>query len=698
MQVVSSRNSAVSSRQQENRSSREMQSAFVLRASVVNLFRQSAIRNPQSPIPLVLRRRHGRPAFTLVEMMVAVALTLLMMTMVVSIFSLVMDNVSGSRATIEMTDKLRFVRERLQRDLAGVTVIPIPPRRPENGEGYFEYIEGPIGPCYPAAAYAVDDDGGPGDYTVGDNDDILLFTTKSQDEPFVGRYTDFNASGQVLANTLDNFGNPTIAPYDPNDVNAKIRTSMIESQVAEVAWFLRGTTLYRRVLLVAPSATIPPVRDASDNLVYPLQDSRGNAMSFYGLFDISVRHDGGGNSRMPGAGVGKGRLVPNTLGDLTNRQNRFGHQPYVYPYDARLWGTLRLPTLRECSSPYWPFPWNDDTGRLAFTNMGEASGTSPNQVIYPWGLAQGTSFVTRITNNNNGSDQTRKDPLNRIPLILGTTNSTTNASDDFYYDAWNNPMPWSDMGGNRSNDLAYYASTATRMADDVIMTNVVSFDVKIWDPWAPILPSVDTTEAVVPMDRWLAGRKDSSNNPIDDEYAYIERVRDMLAGSTSPISLGAFVDLNYLSRLGLTRSNPSQSPVTYSYTPTSLFGGNGDTKSQLVGAIGANNGSGPYIFHPQYPGIPNPSVYDTWSTSYEQDGIDQDAFYSGAPAWKIGVADEGTNGIDDDGANGVDDPGEQEAPPPYASPLRAIQVKIRVFEPDSRQIREVTLEHEFLPQ
>ena len=36
--------------------------------------------------------------------------------------------------------------------------------------------------------------------------------------------------------------------------------------------------------------------------------------------------------------------------------------------------------------------------------------------------------------------------------------------------------------------------------------------------------------------------------------------------------------------------------------------------------------------------------------------------------------------------------------PPYPYPLRGIQVKIRVFEPDSRQVREVTVVQDFLPQ
>jgi hypothetical protein len=79
------------------------------------------------------------------------------------------------------------------------------------------------------------------------------------------------------------------------------------------------------------------------------------------------------------------------------------------------------------------------------------------------------------------------------------------------------------------------------------------------------------------------------------------------------------------------------------------------------------------------------------------------------------LIDEGINGIDDftplvtyfaglgipapasgtGFVGGVDDDTELESPPPYRAPLRGIQVKIRVFERDTRQIREVTVVQDF---
>ena len=46
----------------------------------------------------------------------------------------------------------------------------------------------------------------------------------------------------------------------------------------------------------------------------------------------------------------------------------------------------------------------------------------------------------------------------------------------------------------------------------------------------------------------------------------------------------------------------------------------------------------------------------------------------------------------------VNGPRDAITSPPYPVPLRGIQVKIRVFEPDSRNIREVTVTQDFLPK
>src|SRR5208283_901168 len=115
---------------------------------------------------------------------------------------------------------------------------------------------------------AINDVSGGTDSSVGERGDILMFTTRNAARPFLGRY----------ALSVDS-SNPTL-----------------HSDVAEVAWFLRGTTLHRRVLLVAPGV--------AQNQSFASQQKS----SYYANNDISVR-------------LVNGLLVPNTLGDLTKREN-----------------------------------------------------------------------------------------------------------------------------------------------------------------------------------------------------------------------------------------------------------------------------------------------------------------------------------------------------------------------------------------
>jgi hypothetical protein len=155
----------------------------------------------------------------------------------------------------------------------------------------------------------------------------------------------------------------------------------------------------------------------------------------------------------------------------------------------------------------------------------------------------------------------------------------------------------------------------TRYTDDVILTHVIAFDVKVFDPGA-------------------------ANG------------------------VGEFVDLGYAN----VQYNPNL--TTPAGTPQPLFYHLGDPNSGLVG--GARHGC----------------VYDTWSFHYEMAGRQPGDTLAG----------RAVNGFDDNNNGVVDDPDERIAPPPYPAPLRGIQVRIRCFEPDSRQLREVTVVQDFLPK
>lgn len=431
-----------------------------------------------------------RAGFTLIELLVATTLTLILMAAVVSLFGNLANSIAESRSTLEMTDRLRTVSTMLQSDLAGATATMLPPQRPDAARGYFEIIEGPIGTgpsmVAPTAVAKKTDANGNlvVDTTVGDFDDILMFTTRSADRPFVGRY----------AGSAD---------------------GMIRSDLAEVAWFVRGNTLYRRVLLIAPGANVPP----------------GGAQGFYAGNDISVRLVGG-------------RLLANSLTDLTKREFRFAHDFRAWPYDARGWGRLGLPTLRECSAPNW---------------------------------------------------------------IAGGTIPTYKAPSEV--DLWNSPYPWATTPWERETGCLDAYRNGPRVADDIVLTNVIRFDVKVWDPGA-----------------------------------------------------NDYVDLGYNTNVTI--------PPPGSGLPQPQFFHWGDPRSGLQASDNTAR------------------VYDTWSTHYEVEGRGPGDTFAG----------RAVNGFDDDNNGLVDDPTEAIAPPPYPAPLRGIQVKIRTFEPDSRQIRELTIVQDFLPK
>jgi prepilin-type N-terminal cleavage/methylation domain-containing protein len=533
--------------------------------------------SPLAPRPSPLAPRPSPLAphpsgFTLVEVIVAVVLMLILMGAVIQMFSSLGQSITDSRSVLEASERLNSAVARLQMDLKGVTVKMLPPRNPEDGEGYFEYIEGPVPPqqyiqgsVYNApydwdnnpfeslgvAPKPVNTDNGKTDSTVSDFDDILMFTTRSTGRQFVG----------LVDKTV-------------------FKTPVAQSDVAEVVWFVRGRTLYRRQLLVNPGlwknlSALPP------------------SSRFYENNDVSVR-------------VQNGQVVPNTLSDLTRRECRYAHPTDVFPFDVRRWGLLGLPTLRESAT------WNLANPPIPPT----ISNPSPLNPYYP------SAYF--FPNNFN--------PPFVPPLDFWTNDSSHRL-----------PDPYAGL---------VQGFPTTRIADDVILTNVIGFDVKAWEP-----------------------------------------------------ALGQYVDLGYEMR-PIDPSNPTKlqeikhcppelTPQDNPYVPGEMFYHRGycpldaPQKGYLAYILGCYQSTTGIIYY-------TPRVYDTWSTHYESVGL------SGLNT-SVYPPGRGVNGFDDPGRSGVangiiDDEDEKITSPPYPVPLRGIQVKIRIFEPDSRQIREVTIVQDFLPK
>ncbi len=469
---------------------------------------------------------HIRRGMTLVEMLVATTCTLILMGAIAQVFGAFGTAVSDSRSMIELDAQLRSVAWRLRNDLAGATARTLPPLEVEAGEGYFEVIEGPRG----------DADSGidRSPLAPADIDDVLLFTTRNTETPYLGRYT----------------SNPAVTGT----------TQTTESQLAEVAWFLRPTdvpagtsppvttyTLFRRQNLVIGYVGFSPFYDANSKNynTIPFTSWAG----FLDNFDLSVQYQ-----------AANGVFLPNSLADLTRRENRFMH------------------------------------------NVGGVIDASAGSFRFPDGTANPT-FQWQATPAPDG-------------LIFDRTKSST------------------------------------RIGEDVVLTNVIGFDVRVFDPGAPVGVPAGGDSAVVPGDGGFAATPVAAN--------------------------GAYVDLGW-------NKGPYGVVATSGQRPR--FAGVGEPLS------GLRNANGPF-------------VWDTWSTHYESNGVDDD---------NDGVADEGADGLDNDSDGKVDespydvdgdglftgagdDPGELETLPPYRFPLRGIEVRLRCYEPSSRQVRQVTIRHSFVPR
>lgn len=169
------------------------------------------------------RPRSPRRGVTLVEMLVAVALLVLMMTVIVTIFKAATGAVTSLRHYQELDGNLRHLDSIIRQDLNGVTARMTPPLDPKNNLGYFEYIENQFA-----------------DQQGEDTDDCLRFTAKAPEgQSFTGRVW---------------VGTPYIdsAPPVVGTVPRNLQPVVVSSQYAEIIYFLRNGNLYRRVLLVAP--------------------------------------------------------------------------------------------------------------------------------------------------------------------------------------------------------------------------------------------------------------------------------------------------------------------------------------------------------------------------------------------------------------------------------------------------------------
>jgi prepilin-type N-terminal cleavage/methylation domain-containing protein len=246
-------------------------------------------------------RRRSRRGLTLVEMLVTVAILVIIMTILVQVFQAATGAVSAVQVIQTLDDGMRLLDSTIRSDLGGATASFTPPNDPALGKGYFEYGENEFA-----------------DSQNEDSDDYVRFTARAPaGQPFTGRM----------------YLPPQYVPNGSQKVYNSQQPITITSDTAEIIYFVRNGNLYRRVLLVVPerqaSFSQATMTQANNNVGVYVQagntvnfnftpgaiDPNGNtAVSWQGVNDISAHPTAVGNASQT--------IQLNTLGDLTNRENR----------------------------------------------------------------------------------------------------------------------------------------------------------------------------------------------------------------------------------------------------------------------------------------------------------------------------------------------------------------------------------------
>lgn len=639
---------------------------------------------------MINRPHRQRNGFTLIEVLVATAVTLLMMISLAKIFKTIGDSMQEGRATLELNNRLRDVSLRIQHDLRNATAATKPPLDADEGAGYLKYYDGPL-TDYSAALYSASDAVMPDASRYGDTDDILMFTARADDVWFSGKVplfvlqgvppywnsaTDHNLNFVTIASqyaeialfcqpVVEPAGNPTQSPApliaDPSNYEKVLGSTLANNLPAYMPAKYR---LHYRPLLIRPDLNtsaggLPSGIITRNGNNEPWMLAQGNtqimvngtAVSLpsptcdmtpvHQQCDLSIRHTSFGS---PGVSA-------NSLEDLTNPANRFAH--------------IQIP-------------------------LSTGSGGSIQTATMPI-LALGLKINLPVTASDAGAIQS---PSSALDFQSGFLHP------------------------------AFTLHSLGRIGEDVLASDILAFDIKGFDPGAPILvtgggdgqPGIagvdDNGVGGVDDDGEIGwdGTDDDILSPADPGYGAA------LAAGATVASTGEYVDLGWGRK---TRVHNSFAGITIggaANTFSELSGLNFDNLANSQLATDALYRSGLAVQQGTAFSIYQPS-FDTWTSEYEQDGILQaepagtnrrgviqifdnvsgpnllESGTRGSPGSY--VIDIGNDGLDNNLANGIDDLTENETSAPFPSELSGLKITIRMEDPATRIVKQMSIGKEF---
>jgi len=356
----------------------------------------------------------------LVELLIALALSLLLLLGVAELFQRVGGSLSEARSVIRMSAQLNEAAMLLRKDLSLISedlakkpkdiadYIAGDSAEPPEDNGYLEIIEGPD--TIFEHSYVNEND--LSDPTVGDVDDIIGFTATNLNVPFRGM----------------------------------IRQKIVDRDTAEIVWFVRGNTLYRRVRLIddvtARENDHNKITGEDGNDFPDWKTLKDNPPTEAGYAIVLADETNDGREQRYDAVQDEDDeeswrwITLLTSDDLSLRARRFGHDglssnnfPHpLYDADYESWRYLRMPLIEE--SDYW---------------------------------------------SGKGIQHWKNDSISLLPSAPGNPTA----------DLWEQPYFFPGIQTRKNNGSIIAADDnphRARAGEDVVITNVLSFDVKVWCP------------------------------------------------------------------------------------------------------------------------------------------------------------------------------------------------------------------------
>ncbi len=234
-------------------------------------------------VPMVRLRK--QVAFTLVELLIAMTITLLLMAALGKAFAVIGATMKTGRSQVTLSGKLRSLSFRLRSDLRNRTVEakPITPGT-KGGEGYFTYYEGPLTEqtwgLYGSEAVRFNNGatvlGADAAFATldnsptyrrhgrfGDLDDYVAFTAKApSDSWFTGKVPRYLVDDSVDANTN--------GVLDVGEQAAAMQPVVIRSKFAEIIIWAEPEYVIDPVtqtLVIDAASGVPRYKDEDNNYV-----------------------------------------------------------------------------------------------------------------------------------------------------------------------------------------------------------------------------------------------------------------------------------------------------------------------------------------------------------------------------------------------------------------------------------------------